>query len=80
MTGTGVCDLWARREGLSRRDQQIPVLDPALDEEFARAPGAGAGCAGAGHGPRCGAGERFGEIPVVYGRDGDAIAAVLPVD
>ncbi len=22
--------------------------------------------------------ERFGEVPVVYGRDGDAIAAVLP--
>jgi hypothetical protein len=24
--------------------------------------------------------ERFGEVPVVYGRDGDAIAAVLPAD
>ncbi|MCW2506908.1 MAG: hypothetical protein JWP68_56, partial [Modestobacter sp.] len=22
--------------------------------------------------------ERFGEVPVVYGRDGDAIAAALP--
>jgi hypothetical protein len=26
----------------------------------------------------CSGAQRFGEVPVVYGRDGDAIAAVLP--
>lgn len=62
-------------------DQQVSAVDPALYEEFARARpervrvvllrDTADGAARV---------ERFGEVPIVYGRDGDAVAAVLPAD
>jgi phosphatidate phosphatase APP1 len=62
-------------------DQQISAHDPALYEEIARTRPERVRAVllrdTTGGAARV---ERFGEVPVVYGRDGDAIAAVLPVD
>ena len=55
--------------------------DPALYEEFARAQPDRVRAVllreTAEGGVRV---ERFGQVPVFYGRDGDAIAAALPAD